>query len=242
MLIIVSPFSAQYYNGSYIGTSFFPYQELNRTDASIELFFLSANNIIFMDEVDDDWYSAHVYAGNISTTVGTSSFADTPVHLQDEAASVLACAVQEQFCSPSLLDSNSCICISSPAEAWSGSDKIWKTEHDARFFKAFQKPLIYQQDVSGIASSLGIQALKARDRLSVGLQSKIPDDQWKLEMEFWHAITMAQLQSSFVLSAAGTSDPEMGPYLSRPSNAEEKQVCRNQVRPSKCFYDRIEAD
>lgn len=241
MLIIFSPFTAQYI-GPYWDGSFFPSQELNRTDASIELFFLSANNIIFMDEVADDWYSAHVYAGNMSATVGTDASAERPVYHQDEAASVLACAVQQQFCSPSLLDSNSCIPISSPTQAWHGSDKIWKTKQDARFFKAFQKPLIYDQDVSGIAANLGIQALKARDRLSASLQSKIPDDQWKLEMEFWHAITMAQLQSSFVLSAAGTSDPEMGPYLTPPSNAEEKQICRNQVRPSKCFYGRIETD
>ncbi|KAF4543485.1 Cytochrome p450 protein [Lasiodiplodia theobromae] len=63
--------------------------------------------------------------------------------------------------------------------------------------------------------------------LNQGIQAKLPDNQWQLDVEHWHDISMASLQSGVVNAATGPSDPSILEVWQSPQNAEEHKVCHN---------------
>ena len=72
--------------------------------------------------------------------------------------------------------------------------------------------------------SLGISALTARDTLLDGNQGPLPSDQWMLEVEHWHDISMAQLQRVAVELATGPSDPATLNITWHPTDAGDVLV------------------
>lgn len=56
---------------------------------------------------------------------------------------------------------------------------------------------------------LGTQALRARDSLNGPLLGPLPDNQWQLEVQHWHATSMAYMQATFLQPILGLKNPDM---------------------------------
>jgi hypothetical protein len=75
-----------------------PIPELLVPDGDVTILFLSANDIHFLNQVDDPWYSAHVFAGKIQPS-GVNGSVSLYVH--DDPVRTLGCIERYQFCNAS---------------------------------------------------------------------------------------------------------------------------------------------
>lgn len=187
-----------------------------------------ANEVLFLNQVYDDWYRANVSLGNVTFQTGVQQ-SSLPVFSSDEPANPLGCISQVQICNPILPESSRCTPLVSAADAKTiAVETIW-TERQAKVFDNLLLRLAYFSDEQFIVRLLNTQALKARYRLVDGLQASLPDDQWKSEVEFWYATGMANLQGSFIDTATVPSDPSILSFSRGPSTAAEKDICHSQV-------------
>lgn len=73
-----------------------PIPQLNRTDADVTIFFLTFNDMQFVEKNDDPIFSAHTL--DIDTLIGV------PAYLPDHNISAMACAEQHQYCNPNIAE------------------------------------------------------------------------------------------------------------------------------------------
>ncbi|KAH7053229.1 hypothetical protein B0J12DRAFT_622697 [Macrophomina phaseolina] len=211
-------------------TDFVPVPALQQTDADLHLIFLSANSIIFTQMVDDPWYSAHrnisqIYWSDIGQVEGEIS-----AIVQDDAASVLACTVKEQYCNPNLPEEIRCAPFGGEHESAYLAEHLWTDEKQLAAFRwigAIFKA--HQPSMHNVVYTLGASALLARQRLSEGLQGALEDNQWQLEAEHWHATSLAAMQGVMKEVAAGPSDSTVEKWLARPNTTQEHHLCSSQV-------------
>jgi hypothetical protein len=78
---------------------------------------------------------------------------------------------------------------------------------------------------------LGTQVLTARNKLNGPLVGSLPDNQWQLEVQHWHATALAFLQACFLESIIGFQDPKYSHLIRYPNTTTEKDLCANQVSP-----------
>jgi hypothetical protein len=76
--------------------TFWPRDELYRTDGDTYILFLVGNGVLYWDSVDAPWYQAHTPGLDVRSTVGKGGRIKT--YMPDEAASLVACVEQFQFC------------------------------------------------------------------------------------------------------------------------------------------------
>ncbi|EKG10119.1 hypothetical protein MPH_12719 [Macrophomina phaseolina MS6] len=210
-------------------TDFVPVPALQQTDADLHLIFLSANSIIFAQMVDDPWYSAHrnisqIYWSDIGQVEGEIS-----AIVQDDAASVLACTVKEQYCNPNLPEEIRCAPFGGEHESAYLAEHLWTDEKQLAAFRwigAIFKA--HQPSMHNVVYTLGASALLARQRLSEGLQGALEDNQWQLEAEHWHATSLAAMQGVMKEVAAGPSDSTVEKWLARPNTTQEHHLCSSQ--------------
>lgn len=178
------------------------------------ILFLSANYVNFGAPVDDPWYSAHRELSNVIYA--------------DQASSPLACNIQQQFCYPALSGEAQC-------EPFSGM----YDDSGAYQFEERQKPsyiwtatLMSQlHDIYNIASVLRASALASKFYMQAGIIGPLPDNQWQIDLEYMHNITLANLQSAAVSIAKGPSNPNLLQYVNPPTDSASKKLCKNQVSP-----------
>lgn len=91
-------------------SDFTPNAELIPATAHSDLYliFLSANDIMYTSEVNDDWYAAHQYL-KLYHSVFSQSSAPIPTYLSDEPASVLGCTRHYEACSPNSAPEEPCL-------------------------------------------------------------------------------------------------------------------------------------
>ncbi|KAL1623516.1 hypothetical protein SLS54_004506 [Diplodia seriata] len=63
----------------------------------------------------------------------------------------------------------------------------------------------------------------------MGVQGPLPDNQWQIELEHWHNISMAYFQESVISLATGPSRPGALRYLIPPNGTEQQNLCKNQA-------------
>ena len=78
-----------------------------------------------------------------------------------------------------------------------------------------------------IVGRQGIASLLSRDRAKSPWSAGLPSNQWQLDVEYWHVITLASLQAGLVRVSSGMSGTPVKDLMG-PTNAEWK-ICRNQV-------------
>lgn len=82
---------ASSYNGSLFAeqSTLIPIDGLYQGDGDVALFFLSANNILYSNEVHDPWYAAHQPLGQ---PVNRGDYSGTlQLYLADEPAAIMGC-------------------------------------------------------------------------------------------------------------------------------------------------------
>lgn len=84
-------------------------------------------------------------------------------------------------------------------------------------------------ELDAFVETLGAGSLTARYKLVSGYQGPLPDNQWQLDVEHWHASTLAAIQGSAVDAATGPASPDMRQYWVPPENEQQQYLCNNQV-------------
>ncbi|OJD30592.1 cytochrome p450 protein [Diplodia corticola] len=208
---------------------FWPIPEMDYPDSDVMLFFLSPNRIVFLEEINDPWYSAHKYAGQIGNSFAQNdpSAEYLNVYFRDDAASVLGCILQDQFCNPNLPPDKRC--VSTATSGYDAVFNLWKDKKaQLRVKSAIEAHFAFVASISSVVEILGVPALTSRYKLAAGMQRALPDNQWQLDVEHWHETSMAYLQGTYIDAATRPSDPEFLPYLVEPKGDDERYFCRNQ--------------
>lgn len=210
-------------------TDFVPLPALQQTDADLHLIFLSANSIIFAQEVNDPWYSAHRNMSQIIYSDLGEMEGTMDAIVQDDAASVLACTVKEQYCNPNLPEESRCAPFGGEYESTGLAEQLWTDQKQLATFRWVDGIIkSYRPSMHNVLYMLGSSALLSRQSLSEGFQGALADNQWQLEAESWHATSMAAMQGIMKEVATGPSDQTVERWLARPNTTQEQSLCRNQ--------------
>ena len=210
-----------------------PIPELLVPDGDVTVLFLSANDIRFLNQVDDPWYSAH-------TSLGKSRIAyvdgSVPLYVSDDPVRTLGCVARYQFCNPNLSTNSTCTTLGGIRQAVQRAPQLYQDETQRTHLKWSTFPIIFMAaGLHEVFGYLGSFALQSHSTFSRGLQSTLPENQWEVEVESWFKLTMADLQRSILEQATGPTEPAMRRFLVRPNTTEEQQVCANQKIRSNSF-------
>ncbi|KUI59498.1 hypothetical protein VP1G_06720 [Cytospora mali] len=231
---------AYYYNGSLVGgiSDLEPIPELQIPDADIMLFFLSANLVEYITPTNDPWYQATTpgykiaYSSSPNNITYSSSDNKASLYFADEPASPLACAVQEQWCNPNKPEESKCGPLTTENESMDAAVASGVFSEGGGYNRlswmnrAAWGVVPFMTD---IVASLGSHSLTSRFGLgTVGVQGPIPDNQWQLDVQNWHAISMASIQSSLVQTVTGPPDGELMQFFVGPNNTQEHTMCQSQ--------------
>lgn len=205
-----------------------PISQLNRTDASLWLFFLSAVGIAYYNPTDDPWFSAHNKTGSALENSFTGK--STPLMSSDHPAGVLGCIDQHQFCTWNASDCGPLTAADSLHEP--SVTNLWPDPNDQAMIQWAQKALILglAAGVGDFLRALGASPLLARFSLVQGLQTgTLPRDQWQKELEHLFQGRLVSLQDAFVLAASGPLVSNLEAFHIRPNSTSQTAMCKNQV-------------
>lgn len=217
-------------NGSLLleQSSFLPIDGLYQGDGDVALFFLSANDVLYSQQVSDPWYAAHRQMGQAyssASAAGPSSF-----YLADEPATVLGCKMQYQSCDANLPAGNNCSLPGGVIDV-----DYSRIQHNDKKGRVLAWVLGAPKSVLGVAVSLKSSSLASRYSLRQNIQIGLPDNQWQLDVENWHNIVLAGIQGGVVDSASGPNEPDILRYFwRRPDSDEARYLCKNQVSYPVC--------
>lgn len=213
--------------------------ELSRSDANTELFFLSSNDIQFLNATDDPWFSAHqpnlVEVQEFKDETGESQQVRLASYAADSPISVIGCASSIQVCDSNKPVSIGCSSLQGMPSRWSiDFDRALEapgTQEQVTLFKAFSSfANLGSQYLSTIVQELGATALQARQSLVVGQQSKLPADQWQIEMRQFFATFLAYQQQLVVDAVAGPAPNLPAEYHLPPGTDGKRMLCKSQVK------------
>jgi hypothetical protein len=210
-------------------SDFEPIPEVAQEHADLILFFLSYTGT-YASEVHDPWFSAT----RDQAFDGSPELLETR-YARDSAISTLACTEQHRFCT------NKGICT-----AFGGFDQVQYNPSFNSTLTANQNATFNRMLLAATAGALKavVQGLAvtstpllANSHVAVGstvTSLGLPDNQWERELEYWHAIAMAQLQRTVVQYATGQVAPQPQ-YLLPPTLPQDKWYCHNLMIPSTVY-------
>ena len=219
-------------NRALLSEGFTPIRQLQRRDAKVTLYFLSANDMTFFEKTSDPWFSANKELGTFSfVNVTDGSLFNRTYYGTDEPANVVGCAVSEQFCNPNLPEATRCEPLRRADNLLPASTiQLWPNERTQLLARwSIRNMFLMRLNVWYLVNSLGSSILLARQRLGGGQQQPLPNNQWQLEMEHWHSASLASLQAVFVDTSVGITDPLLEEEAVRPNNETAYERCQNQV-------------
>ncbi|KAF4545925.1 Cytochrome p450 protein [Lasiodiplodia theobromae] len=223
----LSILAVNYYNGSISRdqSHFTPIKALQRPDADLYMIFLSSNAVMFTNETDDPWYSAHDHAGRIYSVFDSEAITD--VYFADEPASPLACLIQHQVCDPQSTSNTTCTPLVSALDLREAAAAIWSDEDGLStfMFSAGAGNL----DSTSVSTLIMQSGLDSDSRRSFGEQGPIPNNQWQRDVARWTNISLAYTQQSYLDAASGPSDPQVEQFYTGPLNDDHRRLCRNQM-------------
>ena len=216
-------------------SDFKPLPELIPSQADLTLLFLSYSGT-YIAEVKDPWFSARREAWLGGDQV--------PSYLQkrfapDKAISTLGCTEQHNFCTSKGL----CTGLGGFAQVQANSEfNASLTAHQNATFDR----LLYSVGTSSMARisetlALTTTALLASNATLVGssgatLSGGLPENQWTMELRYWHSIALAHFQREiFSWATGGVAPQSQVQYLQPPSTEQDVWFCKNMVTNSTAF-------
>lgn len=196
----------------------FPIPELNRTDADVIIYVISANGLSYVDTVDDPLYSAHL---NDTLPNGT------PFFRADNLYQVMGCAEQYQICGSGSV--TTCTSVNARWHVLKEFRTIGLNPAQTAVADLFMN-ITANANMFSSSFGLGTAALLARDVVFDDLMSQaLPANQWQLEASNLFAISLARIQSFFVDFTSKSSNFPMGQSLA-PATADQQQyICAKQT-------------
>ncbi|KAF2138136.1 uncharacterized protein K452DRAFT_361593 [Aplosporella prunicola CBS 121167] len=207
-------------------SEFDPIPELRRMDGDLDIFFLSATNVAFNSYSNDSWYQ--IKDSSDASMVSDESTGEMDLYYQKEPASPMACVTRQQYCFPSLSKENRCTALSSNIDAGLDAGYMHQKRKDQDGFIWVSPVSASAMTISEVVNIMGQQALASRYNFRHGIQGPISENQWQLDVEHWHASTLAHLQDGYLHKASGPTDERLFEFLDRPANAIEKRLCKSQ--------------
>lgn len=215
-----------------------PNEGLLRNDSDVVLLFLTSKSLFYRAEVDDPWFSAHErYVEVVANGRNDSYF----LAKADEAASPLACATSVQICHQPFSDTSKCSLPQGVVDI-TGDEAYMDypsnlTSAQRNMSAIFASSMLLDTSIYLPVSMMGGYILQAKNSLQHGQQTRLPDNQWQLEVEHMSAVVLSGLQSAIVEYATGPSDPRLIPYYASPEapNEQQKLVARNIVSTPRLF-------
>ncbi|KAI8626174.1 hypothetical protein F5Y19DRAFT_466563 [Xylariaceae sp. FL1651] len=219
-------YQAVYQSGQLITdySTFAPDPYLFGNDSDIVLAFLSANEITFVEPTLDAWFKATKPAGTYTYTFNQNQ---AQVYRQNEAASPLACTQQYQICSPNLPKDIGCSILGSSNDVAESAQALYKDHDDLERLNWFTYIYLQGATLITVLGDMGSNSLRAKKTLNYGSQAHLATNQWQIEVQYWHDITMASLQKWFLTTAVGSTDT-IGEWISPPSTKVERTMCHSQ--------------
>ncbi len=213
------------------GSDFEPIAELSQERADIILLFLSFTGT-YLGAIDDPWFSAH----NEQLFDTSLSFYNKR-YARDKAISTLGCTEQHQFCT------NNGICT-----GFLGFDQVQNVPsfnnaltplQNATFDRVLRavaastlEHLIY--NLAFTTTPLLASNATLSGASGAWVSGALPENQWEMELQYWHSIVMAQLQRTIVQWATGQIAPEPR-YLVPPAVGQDVWFCNNLLVPSTVY-------
>jgi hypothetical protein len=210
-------------------SDFEPTPEVAQDSADLILFFLSYTGK-YLNPIDDPWFSAH--RSHRSDTL--PPLMET-LYSRDSAISTLGCTEQHQFCTADK------VCT-----GWAGFDQVQNVGafNDAltanqnatwdRVLRAVAFTTLGRVVESLSLTSTPLQAVKAAAAGTSVVSLDLPDVQWKIELDAWHAIAMAAFQRAIVQWGTGeiAAEPQ---FLNPPESDQDKWFCHSLMIPSTVY-------
>ncbi|KAF2267718.1 hypothetical protein CC78DRAFT_576718 [Lojkania enalia] len=201
-----------------------PIPELYVSKSDMSIFLLSSNKIMYIEEVNDPWFSANQTSGlYLSTSPGDRK----PLYRADDPARAVVCLEKYQFCNPNLPENNSCTPLTGIRQAFSLGPGLYQDEGIQRRVE-WSLAAIQYMATGFVEVSSYVKALLARNKLVVGVQGALPNNQWEMELENWFRLTLADLQRSIVDEAAMVKTPFTDEFMTPPPSEDAWKVCRSQ--------------
>ncbi|KAF2820131.1 hypothetical protein CC86DRAFT_429685 [Ophiobolus disseminans] len=205
---------------------FTPIPTLQRTDADVTLFFLSSNQVASPVPINDPWYSAHQTIPGYRLNFTGWGNLSVGAYFADQPASVLGCAKQYQICYPGTPPR--CSRLGGKQELWWLLTSLAQTEQQLNSTKWAIMSALTGNELDAFVQTLGAASLSSKASLVTGVQGPLPDHQWQLDIEHWHAATLVAMQGSAVDAAMGPSAESMKKFWPGPENGPERRRCGNQ--------------
>ncbi|KUI69927.1 hypothetical protein VM1G_05376 [Cytospora mali] len=205
------------YSGDESDGQFLPIAAMNRSDVDTTLMFLAGNNVRNTNPVNDPIFSAHrvgevPYHGN--------------VYYSDYVTSVVGCTEQYQFCNPT---DKKCTKLTGMDGAYTAG----QTQLDLNASQNVTMEVLYHT-VRFWGASILVNAMSsppnllALDDLEMYVQSDLPDNQWQIEVQNWHATALVNIQNWLLLRVIGPQDPTARQFVNKPATDAEGAVCKAQ--------------
>lgn len=234
---------AQAFNGSVLTShsDFITADGLKRSDADVVLYFLSGNGIQYVYKTDDPWYRGILPGVLIG---GPLSNATMSTFQPEEAASPMGCTEQFQFCNA---NNQRCGPLAGYFDAIMGAGPLFGLLPEEVLFNFsgsdpagaqsrflwFGTAIPSGRSSYATVSTLGPQALLSAQGLDNGFQGPLPVDQWKRDVAYWWATTMALLQATATDVVRGPP-ADLQTFSVLPRDDAQKALCVNQV--SKLYH------
>jgi hypothetical protein len=207
-------------------SAFLPIPILERPDADGALSFLSSNDIPFLGEVNDPWFSARRFSGKTASETGYKAVEnDEKLYFRDEPSQVVGCTQQWQICNPNQPKETGCTPLTSGEQARHLADPLWSSEAQRDLFKWAHVSFGFIP----AAPWMGGHSLLAFLTLSAYFQARLSDNQWEQEMERFFQQGLAAMQRNKIERAAGYSDSSLRHLIVLAETAAQKEACSRQI-------------
>ena len=207
---------------------FSPIPELNANKPGevVFLVFVSANGVNYIEQVDDDLFSAHQPASAIQD-INELNQGDIPVFHADQPTAALGCVTRLDLWNPYRN-------LSTPLLLIDTVDRVFQSlQLNERQFNTMDLILTAWEGmdctVQGALTNPTTTSLLVRNKLSSTRVGPLPSDQWQREVTHWQATALARLQRGLLEQFTGPSDPSMDRYVNTTRNADQKELCKTQV-------------
>ncbi|KAK4444012.1 hypothetical protein QBC34DRAFT_309909 [Podospora aff. communis PSN243] len=212
-------------------STFVPIPELAPQNASgtVWIQFLKSDNILFTEQTNDGWYGQDLDPVQVHKLKIMES-GNVTMFRQRLPGSPLACQEMDQICFTGVKGVRKCGRLGSLPDTMQDvdamlddGDKEWYAWFTITTFETVTQ-------VRDAVELLGTRALRARDSLNGPILGSLPNSQWQLEVQHWHAASAAHLQDTFLRSIIGPTNPELPKLVEvwYPNTTVEREICASQ--------------
>ena len=204
---------------------FTPIEELNRTDADVNLLFLDQEKVEYTEPVNDPWFEAkRPKPRTIQAEFGVLQNVTT--YRPEWPVSVVGCANQYQFCDSR--NRSHCTELSGLGPVFAQAKGLFDNTRQKIVLERMRQVAGSIGDMSRLASALAGSVLAVNNLGAVEL-SPVPDDQWIRELSHMFAtlLTVTQIRN-YRYTGGYDSGLKLSPAITPPL-ANETWMCGSQI-------------